>query len=70
MVVLYSDAITEAGIDEGPEFGGERLEQILRDRRRAADVGDLLSGVAKAAGDYARGLHMDDMTPVAVRVVQ
>ena len=69
MVILYSDGVTEAGIETGPEFGDLRLEQLLRDRRRA-DVGDLLAGVAKAAEDYASGSHMDDMTLVGMRIVE
>ena len=69
LVVLYSDGITEAGIEAGPEFGDARLEQILKDRRRA-DVGELIAGVAKAAEEYASGSHMDDMTLVGVRVVE
>ena len=68
LVVLYSDGITEAGIDDGPEFGDARLEEILRDRRRA-DVGELISGIAKAAEEYANGSSMDDMTLVGVRVL-
>lgn len=67
LVVLYSDGITEAGIESGPEFGEARLERILRDRR-GATVGELLAGVAKAAEDYASSSHMDDMTLVGVRV--
>jgi sigma-B regulation protein RsbU (phosphoserine phosphatase) len=69
LVVLYSDGITEAGIEEGPEFGEVRLEQILKDRRKS-DVGDLIAGIAKAAGDYAGGAHRDDMTLVGVRILE
>ena len=68
LVVLYSDGITEAGIENGPEFGEARLEQILKERRKS-DVGDLIASIAKAAGDYARGEHMDDMTLVGVRIL-
>lgn len=68
LVVLYSDGITEAGIEAGPEFGESRLEQIVKDRHRT-DMGELIAGIAKAAGDYAGGAHMDDMTLVGVRVL-
>ncbi len=67
LVVLYSDGITEAGIDAGPEFGDARLEQILKERRKA-EVGELIAGVAKAAEDYASGSYRDDMTLVGLRV--
>ena len=68
LVVLYSDGITEAGVETGPEFGDARLEQILKDRRNT-EVGELIAGIAKAAEDYASGSHMDDMTLVGVRVL-
>jgi sigma-B regulation protein RsbU (phosphoserine phosphatase) len=68
LVVLYSDGITEAGIEAGPEFGESRLEQIVKERRKS-DVGDLIANIAKAAGDYAAGAYMDDMTLVGVRVL-
>ena len=68
LVVLYSDGITEAGIEDGDEFGESRLEQILKERRKS-DVGELIAGIAKAAGDYAGGSHMDDMTLVGLRVL-
>ncbi|HEY3742672.1 MAG TPA: SpoIIE family protein phosphatase [Bryobacteraceae bacterium] len=68
LVVLYSDGITEAGIESGPEFGESRLAQLLTERRKS-DVGDLLATIAKAAGDYAKGDHMDDMTLVGVRIL-
>ena len=44
LVVLYSDGITEAGIESGPEFGDTRLEQMVKDR-----VGELIAGIARAA---------------------
>ena len=68
LVVLYSDGITEAGIESGPEFGDARLEQMVKDRRQA-EVGELIAGIAMAAEEYAGGLHMDDMTLVGVRVL-
>ena len=68
LVVLYSDGISEAGIESGPEFGDARIEHILKDRRNA-EVGELIGGIAKAAEDYASGSQMDDMTLVGVRVL-
>ena len=54
LVVLYSDGITEAGIEVGPEFGEGRLESILRDRR-TAEVGGLIAGIA--IGYFAKKVH-------------
>src|SRR5262249_5794286 len=34
-LVLYSDGVTEAGIEDGEEFGDQRLEQVLREHAGA-----------------------------------
>ena len=34
-MLVYSDGVTEAGIEHGDEFGDERLEQVLRENAGA-----------------------------------
>ncbi len=67
-LVIFSDGVTEAGIDEGREFGEERLAELaMKNRNRAA--GDLVDAIVDAArGHSARG-QTDDITVVGIRGV-
>jgi sigma-B regulation protein RsbU (phosphoserine phosphatase) len=68
-VVLYSDGITEAGIEAGDEFGIERVAGLVR-QNQGRPLTDLVNLVARAAEDFAGGLHGDDMTLVGVRAAE
>ncbi len=67
-LLLYSDGVTEAGIDRGEEFGEERLKQVLQENagRRAAD---LTQAVIDAVNRYSGPSRADDVTVVALRGV-
>ncbi|BDC49525.1 fused response regulator/phosphatase [Bryobacterales bacterium F-183] len=67
-LLMFTDGLTEAGIEDGEEFGEERIEEVLR-RHLHLPVSELVAGVARAAEEYAKGQHADDMTLVAMRVV-
>jgi len=66
LVVLYSDGITEAGIDKGDEFGEERLLAIIEAHRdRALD--EIQQHVLAAVRKWARNELEDDATLLLVR---
>jgi sigma-B regulation protein RsbU (phosphoserine phosphatase) len=63
-VVLFSDGVTEAGIDSGDEFGEERLISMIA-ANRGADAETLVNRVI----DAVAGEKQDDVTVVALRVI-
>jgi len=68
VLVLYSDGVTEAGIEDGDEFGEERLEQVMREHAglpASSMVQKVIDAVTKFSG-VNRG---DDVTVVALRGV-
>jgi sigma-B regulation protein RsbU (phosphoserine phosphatase) len=67
-VLVVSDGITEAGIDNGEEFGAARVERLLR-AWQAMPLAELLSAIARAAEEYSDGDHGDDMTLLGLRVL-
>lgn len=67
-LLVFSDGLTEAGIDDGEEFGEARVESVLR-RNLRLPVPQLVAAVARAAEEYAKGQHFDDMTLLAMRAV-
>lgn len=64
-IVLYTDGVTEAGIENGEEFGEERLAAELADGR-ALDAGLLANRVVDAARAFAREAPQDDVTIVVL----
>lgn len=66
LVLLFTDGVTEAGIDLGDEFGEGRVEAVMR-RMHGFPVAEVVSAVARAAEEYSRGDHADDMTLVGLR---
>ena len=63
-LVLFSDGVTEAGIESGAEFGEEGLLAVMRASRRdnaESLVSDIINAVA--------GDKQDDVTVVALRVL-
>ncbi len=65
-LVLYSDGVTEAGIEEGEEFGERRLEEVLRDHA-GASAATLVQKVIDAVSRFSGVSRSDDVTVVALR---
>src|SRR5262249_23633162 len=51
-LLLYSDGVTEAGIEHGDEFGEERLEEILR-KNAGTPAGAMVSKVIDAVSEFS-----------------
>jgi sigma-B regulation protein RsbU (phosphoserine phosphatase) len=64
-LLIYSDGVTEAGIETGEEFGEERLRALLA-TERATPIDTLIGGVIQAA-QSAGPIQSDDITVVALR---
>jgi sigma-B regulation protein RsbU (phosphoserine phosphatase) len=67
-LLLYTDGVTEAGIDRGEEYGDERLAAALVDNRRLP-IDALVSHIADAAVDFGHGSQSDDVTVVGIRAL-
>ncbi len=67
-LVLYSDGVTEAGIDRGEEFGEERLIAALRANQRQP-AGALVQSVVDAVSSFSGASRFDDVTVVAIRAL-
>jgi len=65
-LLLYSDGVTEAGIDHGEEFGEERLAKVLAANRRGP-ASTLANAVVDAVAAFSPGARHDDVTVVALR---
>jgi len=68
MIVLYSDGITEAGIQRGEEFGESRLAALIgnSDHKPLAEIQQqVLAAVRKWSGDEPE----DDMTMLLARAI-
>jgi phosphoserine phosphatase RsbU/P len=68
LIVLYSDGITEAGVQSGEEFGESRLEAIIAahgDKPLAQIQELILTAVRKWSGDEPE----DDMTLLIARAI-
>ena len=60
-LILYSDGVTEAGVESGEEFGEDGLLRVL-ENCKGANADMLVSGIIRAlAGD-----QRDDVTVVAI----
>jgi len=69
LLVMYSDGVTEAGIDSREEFGEERLLEALR-ARRGEPAPKLVQGIVDAVIEYGgAAARSDDVTAVALRAV-
>jgi sigma-B regulation protein RsbU (phosphoserine phosphatase) len=66
VLVVYSDGVTEAGIDHGEEFGDDRLLRAVCENR--ALTAEALAGrIVDAAGAYGGASRSDDITVVVLR---
>ena len=64
-LLVFSDGVTEAGIDCGDEFGEERLLKLVSEGAASAEA--LAERVVEAARRYGVGGQPDDITVVALR---
>jgi len=67
-LVLYSDGVTEAGIDGEEEFGEERLIREMRDHQFDT-AGGMTQAIVDAVAHFSPGSRGDDVTVVAIRGV-
>lgn len=65
-LLLYSDGVTEAGVDFGEEFGEERLVGVLRENQ-GRPAGLLVQAVVDAVANFSGGSRSDDVTVVGIR---
>ncbi len=68
-VLMFTDGVTEAGIDSGEEFGEARVEAVLR-RMHGMPISQVVAAVARAAEEYSKGDHSDDMTLLGLHAVE
>jgi phosphoserine phosphatase RsbU/P len=68
-LVLYSDGVTESGIDAGRELGEDRLiEMIEAGRQQPLDA--MIDGIVETARRYSVEEQTDDITVVGLRIVE
>jgi sigma-B regulation protein RsbU (phosphoserine phosphatase) len=66
-VVFYTDGITEAGGDEGEEFGEERLRTLVR-QRPGAGATELLAEITASVAAHCHNHFADDATCLILSV--
>jgi len=65
-LLLYSDGVTEAGIEGAEEFGEDRLAHALRvNQWQPAEA--LVQAIVDDVSDFSAGSRSDDVTVVALR---
>jgi len=65
-MLVYSDGVTEAGIEHGDEFGDARLEQVLRNNATLR-ANALVQKVIEEVSRFSGASRSDDVTVVALR---
>jgi sigma-B regulation protein RsbU (phosphoserine phosphatase) len=66
LLVLYSDGVTDAGVDRGEPFGESRLEALVAGHREE-DLARIQQEVLAAVRAWSQGEAEDDMTLLLVR---
>jgi len=66
ILILYSDGVTEAGIDYGEEFGEERLARTVAEHRSLA-ASAMVQEIVDEVAAYSGASRHDDVTVVALR---
>ncbi len=66
VLVMYSDGVTEAGIEGGEEYGEERLITRLREHQWEA-AGRIVHAIQEDVARFSPGPRGDDVTVVAVK---
>jgi sigma-B regulation protein RsbU (phosphoserine phosphatase) len=67
-LLLYSDGVTEAGIERGEEFGEDRLRKVMQ-AGQWKPAAELAGAVVDAVAEFSQGSRSDDVTVVALRAV-
>jgi len=67
-LVLYSDGVTEAGMENDEEFGEERLIRDIKNHQ-FEPAASLVQAIVDSVNDFSPGSRHDDVTVVAVRGV-
>ena len=67
LFVLYTDGVTEACVDDGEEFGEQRLVETLL-RHRQQNASDLLRTLVQTIEAFSPGDKSDDLTAVIAKV--
>jgi sigma-B regulation protein RsbU (phosphoserine phosphatase) len=65
LLLVFSDGVLEAGVDDGEEFGEARLLDAVRSAPTSA-VGEVLNHVADEVLRFSPGTQSDDVTLVAL----
>jgi sigma-B regulation protein RsbU (phosphoserine phosphatase) len=65
-LLLYSDGVTEAGIERGDDFGEDRLERLLRENV-GAPASVVVQKVVDAVSEFSGISRSDDVTVVTLR---
>ena len=68
VLVLYSDGVTEAGIESGKEFGEVRLARVVRDNV-SQPAAALVQAIVDTVAGFSAGARSDDVTVVGIRSV-
>jgi serine phosphatase RsbU (regulator of sigma subunit) len=68
-MLVFSDGVTEAGIESGEEFGEERLIALSR-ANRDQPAANLVRIVMEAASQFGGGSRSDDLTVVGVSRIE
>ena len=67
-LVLYSDGVTEAGMENDDEFGETRLKQALMEIR-GAPANTIVQQVVERVSKFGGAHRSDDVTVVALRAL-
>ncbi len=65
-LVMYSDGVTEAGIERGHDYGEERLIAKMREHQWEP-AGRLVHAIQEDVTQFSPGARGDDVTAVAIR---
>jgi serine phosphatase RsbU (regulator of sigma subunit) len=68
VLVLYSDGVTEAGMDGDEDFGEQRLIAEIR-AHQFEPAESLVQSIVETVTHYSSGARFDDITVVAIRGV-
>jgi sigma-B regulation protein RsbU (phosphoserine phosphatase) len=67
-LIVYSDGVTEAGIERGEDFGEDRLIETLR-ALQGQTAAEIVKGINDAVSRYSGASRTDDVTVVALRAI-
>ena len=68
VLVIYTDGISEASLDDDHEFGDASLIEVIRAHQHESPV-DLLQAIVTEVQNFSRGVQADDMTLIVARCI-